>query len=227
MNNKIKRHNAFTLAEVLITLAIIGVVAAMTLPTLMAKYREDVTMNKLKKFYTTMQQAQLMSINDNGPTEYWDLNFGNTNEEKLAWYNKYFGKYLNTAEVLDAKILDENGIEQDDDIYVKFSDGTVFRIWNHGNVHFFYYTNYKTFLNKTCEKGKDIFVFYLNTTTENNMNIFSTYGRSTGDSYYDINELKNDYHYGCYSENKDLRNFCARLLEINGWKVPDDYPYKF
>ncbi len=225
MQQKIKRHNAFTLAEVLITLTIIGVVAAMTLPTLIAKYRADVTMNKLKKFYSTMQQAQLMSINDNGPTEYWDISFENTNEAKLAWYNKYFGKYLNNAEILDAKILDENGIEQDDDIYVKFSDGTVCRIWQHGNVHFFYYTDYKTFLRKTYQSGKDLFVFYLNATKTNNMDVFSTYGRSTGDMYWNINELKHNYYYGCYTGVE--QQLCARLLEINGWKVPDDYPYKF
>jgi len=35
-----KKDFAFTLAEVLITLAIIGVVAAMTIPTLVANYQE-------------------------------------------------------------------------------------------------------------------------------------------------------------------------------------------
>lgn len=36
----LKNKKAFTLAEVLITLGIIGVVAAMTLPSLIAKYDE-------------------------------------------------------------------------------------------------------------------------------------------------------------------------------------------
>lgn len=35
------KYRAFTLAEVLITLGIIGVVAAMTIPTLMAKIQEN------------------------------------------------------------------------------------------------------------------------------------------------------------------------------------------
>lgn len=43
---------AFTLAEVLITLGIIGVVAALTIPTLMSNHRANVTMQKLKKFYS-------------------------------------------------------------------------------------------------------------------------------------------------------------------------------
>ncbi len=46
MNGK----HGFTLAEVLITLAIIGVVAAMTIPTLIAKINEKVTENQQKVF---------------------------------------------------------------------------------------------------------------------------------------------------------------------------------
>ena len=41
--------NAFTLAEVLITLAIIGIVAAMTIPTLIAKYFDKAMEAKYKK----------------------------------------------------------------------------------------------------------------------------------------------------------------------------------
>ncbi len=41
----------FTLAEVLITLGIIGVVAAMTLPNLIANYRSKVAVTQLKKMY--------------------------------------------------------------------------------------------------------------------------------------------------------------------------------
>ena len=37
-----KKNSAFTLAEVLITLGIIGIVAAMTLPSLIAKYQDKV-----------------------------------------------------------------------------------------------------------------------------------------------------------------------------------------
>ena len=63
---------AFTLAEVLITLGIIGVVAALTIPTLISNHRANVTMQKLKKFYSSMSQAQLMAINDYGEVQNWD-----------------------------------------------------------------------------------------------------------------------------------------------------------
>ena len=45
-----KKKNGFTLAEVLITLAIVGVVAAMTIPTLIAKINDIVTENQVKVF---------------------------------------------------------------------------------------------------------------------------------------------------------------------------------
>ena len=51
------KKSAFTLAEVLITLGIIGVVAAMTITTLLAKYQEKQTVTKLKQTYSILSQA--------------------------------------------------------------------------------------------------------------------------------------------------------------------------
>lgn len=47
----------FTLAEVLITLGIIGVVAAMTMPSLIQNYRKKEATTRIKKFYSMMSQA--------------------------------------------------------------------------------------------------------------------------------------------------------------------------
>lgn len=47
----------FTLAEVLITLGVIGVVAAITLPNVINKYKEQETVSKVKKIYSTLLQA--------------------------------------------------------------------------------------------------------------------------------------------------------------------------
>ena len=67
------RRVAFTLAEVLITLGIIGVVAAMTLPTLIANHQQKVTVTKLKKMYSILNQAYLRAQNDNGTIDNWGL----------------------------------------------------------------------------------------------------------------------------------------------------------
>ncbi len=51
------RKIAFTLAEVLITLGIIGVVAAMTMPSLIQHHREKAMVTSLEKFVSTISQA--------------------------------------------------------------------------------------------------------------------------------------------------------------------------
>ncbi len=52
---------AFTLSEVLITLAVIGVVAAMTIPGLITKSRQKQFDTQFKKAFSTLQQANRMS----------------------------------------------------------------------------------------------------------------------------------------------------------------------
>ena len=51
------RHAAFTLAEVLITLGIIGVVAALTIPNLIHTYNSIVLKSQLKKTYSVLSGA--------------------------------------------------------------------------------------------------------------------------------------------------------------------------
>ena len=64
---------AFTLSEVLITLGIIGIVAAMTLPSLVAKYKEKQRVTQLKKAYSVLNQAFMMAVNDYGTPDNWGL----------------------------------------------------------------------------------------------------------------------------------------------------------
>ena len=58
------RKIAFTLAEVLITLGIIGVVAAMTMPALIANHRKTVLKTQFKKAYSELQQVNQNFIKD-------------------------------------------------------------------------------------------------------------------------------------------------------------------
>lgn len=67
-----ERKNGFTLAEVLITLAIIGVVAAMTIPTLLQNQAKQQYVTSLKKSYTQFNQALQQLTNNYGCVQ--DLN---------------------------------------------------------------------------------------------------------------------------------------------------------
>ena len=81
---------AFTLAEVLITIGIIGVVAAMTIPTLLTKIQKNETVNRLKKTYSTFSQAYKSAYVDFGSITDWEYYDDNVDEV----INRYFAPYM-------------------------------------------------------------------------------------------------------------------------------------
>ena len=83
-----KQKFAFTLAEVLITLGVIGVVAAVTMPTVVANYQKQAAAMKAKKFYNMMNNAVNRSIVDNGDVNTWFP------ERKNNTYNRIDSMYV-------------------------------------------------------------------------------------------------------------------------------------
>lgn len=61
MNTLYKKHRAFTLAEILITLGVIGVVAAITIPGLITAHKKHVTATKLERAVSVITQAIRLS----------------------------------------------------------------------------------------------------------------------------------------------------------------------
>ena len=51
------KKDGFTLAEVLITLSILGVVAAISIPNIVQNYQKRLTVTKLQKAYAVLEQA--------------------------------------------------------------------------------------------------------------------------------------------------------------------------
>ena len=83
----LSRLAAFTLAEVLITLGIIGVVAAMTLPTLINNAQNKQLEVAFKKSYSALSQiAQRVALEDYG---------GQIPDDALGESLGYYAKYLN------------------------------------------------------------------------------------------------------------------------------------
>ena len=125
----------FTLAEVLITLAIIGVVAAMTIPTLLQNYKKKLVETRLLNGYSVISQAVQLSIIDNGPTNTWK-NFGPsttstaTYNDIKEWYDTYLASYLKSQKVEKAK--------DSEDLIVYLLDGSALQFRYYGADVYFY-----------------------------------------------------------------------------------------
>ena len=74
----------------LVTLGIIGVVAAITLPNIVVNYKKKQTVTQLKKVYSVLSQAYEMSKSENESSEYWIDNSVAVNTDTVK---KYVQKY--------------------------------------------------------------------------------------------------------------------------------------
>ena len=85
----IRKTIAFTLAETLIVMGIIGVVSALTLPNLNSSTGEKEKVAKVKKLYQNLTDAYGRAVAIYGPFEQWFIN--DTTEEAKA---KRFGERM-------------------------------------------------------------------------------------------------------------------------------------
>lgn len=114
--------NAFTLAEVLITLGIIGVAAAMTMPSLIAEHKEKSTIARLKKVYSVLDNAYMLARNENMDVSSWFPDDNIKNNSKIFFEN--LKPYLN--------ILKDCGVESGclTEGYAKTLDGRNYNNYN-------------------------------------------------------------------------------------------------
>lgn len=86
-----KKYIAFTLAEVLITLGIIGIVAEMTIPTLINNTQEQIYKVAYKKAYSTFSQAFLRASGEGNLIDVTGLSSATVGAEaNFATYKSYF-----------------------------------------------------------------------------------------------------------------------------------------
>lgn len=237
-----KKEHAFTLAEVLITLGIIGIVAALTMPMLLSNYRKQVVETRLAKFYSTMNQAIQQSEVDNGPKEYWDApqngflvdeegNIDKTQSATMAWYKKYLAPYL---KVTDVRV---NNIVGNLEVY--FPDGSLVLIWDASWQFWPEAKNFQQYsVDETTGESKNnyklsgikyfTFMFWPKWkenkySYKHGMEAYAT--PSTWDGKRESLFTRSDI--GCKEVVTNERAYCTRLIQMNGWKIPKDYPLKF
>ena len=230
MIKKSKSLFAFTLAEVLITLGVIGVVAAMTMPTVIKKYQQHVLETRLKKTYSLFNQAVKMAEAVEGPAKYWDKGLsGNEKENSKKVAEKYILPYVK-AEYCDSGSTDNKCAKYvgcgSAAVNYNLSDGTMFSVCT-------YIATSDIIISispmKTLKKGQGKFTFYIN----QDSGIFSPryYDESlTHDDY--INGYKVQYGGGkitvACSHNANAEypyHACGALLYSENWKIPKDYPW--
>ena len=93
------KKTAFTISEVLVTLGIIGVLAALTMPTLIKETTYTTLVTQSKKSYSTLLNALNSYKMDSGYGNYTDLISGSSNDvlDKLEPYIKYLKKCGDTT----------------------------------------------------------------------------------------------------------------------------------
>ncbi len=207
----------FTLAEVLITLAIIGVVAAMTIPTIMNKYQQKVAETRLMKFYNVMNNAIALSEIDNGKKEKWPEFWEYTDPCSKATaysencltrnFDKFFKPYLKISHI---SYLEET-LGSPGGLLVNLPDGSAFNFKYFGETFIFYPIGSHATDEKHQIEDKDYFRFTFypikSLNTERN-------------KYLQGKGLEPNIPYEWDGNEESLP--CLVKAKLNGWKFPDD-----
>ncbi len=106
INNGVYRmKKAFTLAEVLVTLGIIGVVSAMTVPTLMQNYQRQSYVTQLHKVYNEFSQALTQYQTDRNAVNLTEAGL-NSKDAVDTFIKKYF-RVVQECDSMDDCFADE------------------------------------------------------------------------------------------------------------------------
>lgn len=205
----------FTLAEVLITLGVIGVVAGLTLPAVVTNYQKQKTVSFVKKFYNEINNAIKLSVAENGDVDLWMQSaHDNSYQENLKFVKNYILPYIK---------YDYYEKCESEKVCVYLSYGLfIYRVdGNGGDITFF--------VNKKIEyQPKNYFAFQFNKkNTDKNLDskgIVEPYSFAWNGNYL---SLKNAVWGGCNEYATEARlAYCTKWIQMNNWEIPKDYPWK-
>ena len=217
-----RKRAAFTLAEVLITLGIIGVVAALTMPALIANYQKRVTVTRLKEAYSILSQAVRLSENDNGEARYWE-NYSNQIQDGQDHITSFAETYI--IPYIKSNVI---GNIHPDDINIKAYRGLDGSIVS----GIMYVKTYIVRLNN----GQDIFMsyntydgtyrevfFYIDVNgAEKNPNVLA---KDTLLFYLDFNSGTIRPYGSAEDCSKNNSRVCAAKIVQDGWQITKNYPW--
>lgn len=242
------KQPAFTMAEVLITIGIIGIVAAMTFPALLGNYRKVVTQNKLKVTYSLISQALQMVQAEHGmafvPDEIFG-SYGTADVNGYSWelsrdvFEHYFAPHFDIIRRFDKeegrmKVCNaqKKGCWQLHLAYiVTLKNGvTIGYIQqmqgkDHTTLSWFIIVN-PVVKDKNLVAGKDLFEFKVirhSWDDVSSMNLMvPDYPELSRDKLkeYCISSTAHPYEF----QSQDV--FCTMLIFQNGMEIPDDYPVR-
>ncbi len=237
---------AFTLAEVLITLGIIGIVAAMTLPTLITNYQKKQTATHLKKFYSTMQQAIKLSELQNGEVKYWDFEIGGNNNMEV-FTNTYLKPYLKIIKeyqpdnfpadihykCLNGNNCDAYGEVKNNNPKIVLADGTMILATDLIGAYdvdnkLVAAVNIIVDINgfkKPNQYGRDVFAFTIQHHTGFAPAGVGFVNELQGSQGFDRDWFKNAGGNVRACNINQNGFFCAGLIMVDGWEIKDDYPW--
>lgn len=208
------KKQGFTLAEVLVVLGILGVVVAITLPTVIQNYKKNVASARLKKFVSVVDQALISAEQEYGSRENWEQTGANTSDGSYKFLDTYIKPYVKNATIEKRQLFNLNVAT------LRFDDGSQMSVKVGACFDVFYDINGEALPNK---QGSDIFMFILcrrKGTCNLPNNKLTAFWCQSKDIPYPTHEEMYD---GCKSGKVES---CTMILEQNGYNFPKDYPSK-
>ena len=237
----------FTLAEILITLGVIGVVAAMTMPTLIQHHQKQATVVQLKKAYSEIAQALQKAENEYGLMETWNFADFDTAFERGTYFGEnYIFPHIKTIkkcspsssecwadEVVALSGVKETELANTNESHMSFvtSGGYSVYYWVHKNGSGSVYYVDVNGLKAPNKVGKDIFYFQANWgNTPNKKQGLWPYGLHTTTNYTRESMLDGvgflDKNRACKKGSHYYNGgACAAVIMLDGWKIKDNYPW--
>jgi len=220
---------AFTLAELLIVLGIIGIVAALTMPSLTASYQKQEITTRLQKTISVLNQAIKRAEVDHGEYIHWEDGF---DIGAQPYFEKYWKPYFNI--VKDCKTYSDCGYSQ----HAPFVDAN-------GAVVAFGVADVNRRGTFILADGTIIIISTTSSDTSGNLIPYDIIfvdvngPKKPNKLGRDVFQLVKGYPFGVLPLGYNLTDaevnnnckrggngsYCASKLMREGWKVSDDYPW--